>query len=267
MLTIAWDVFNDDDGDYCSGNGDGGEVMIKVVLVMVWVFVVMRTRQKSLLQKCQCHDDDGWWWWNLDVFYCIPLHWNDHWEYAWTKPWLLPSGAGLLFLFVFACVFFVFAFAFVFLCISSKWPTGICSSQAVIIARGSEICICCCTCICVCICICICISSKWPPGICSSQALIVAQRHRTPPVTTIIITGGHWPRETVSCHHISFDVITYSRHHFQESYKYMPHTSFNLNDINLSIGQSCHAIRGTGITHQLLKQIEHDPHIMEINWL
>ena len=36
MLTIAWDVFNsDDDGDDFSGNGDGGEVMMEVVLVMV----------------------------------------------------------------------------------------------------------------------------------------------------------------------------------------------------------------------------------------
>ena len=35
MLTIAWEVFNDDDGDDDNGNGDGGEVMMEVVLVMV----------------------------------------------------------------------------------------------------------------------------------------------------------------------------------------------------------------------------------------
>ena len=35
MLTIAWDVFNDDDGYDYNGNGDGGEVMMEVVLVMV----------------------------------------------------------------------------------------------------------------------------------------------------------------------------------------------------------------------------------------
>ena len=35
MLTIAWEVFNDDDGDDYNDNGDGGEVMMEVVLVMV----------------------------------------------------------------------------------------------------------------------------------------------------------------------------------------------------------------------------------------
>ena len=34
MLTIAWEVFNDDDGDDDNGNGDGGEVMMEVVLVI-----------------------------------------------------------------------------------------------------------------------------------------------------------------------------------------------------------------------------------------
>ena len=68
--------------------------------------------ESLLLQKCQCHDDDDWWWWNLDVFFCISLHWNDHREYEWTKPWVLPRGAGLVF-YLYLCVYsFIFVFVF-----------------------------------------------------------------------------------------------------------------------------------------------------------
>ena len=49
MLTIAWDVFNDDDGDDDNYNGNGGEVMMEIV----WVFVAMRTRSKPWVQQCQ----------------------------------------------------------------------------------------------------------------------------------------------------------------------------------------------------------------------
>ena len=126
------------------------------------------------------------------------------------------SVAGLVF-YLYLCVYFS---VFVFLYIPSKWPTGYAVARRWLLPREAGF-------VFVVVFVFVraflfvfvflCISSKWPPGICSSQAVIVAQRQRTPPVTTIIITGGHWPRETVSCHHMSFDVIKYSCHHFQES--------------------------------------------------